>query len=145
MLKWTLLSYSTFQKCFRVHSKKYPYPGKLKLARKPSRKPFLFSKRVSGLAKRLQKNPVGFRDLGNIKIFESTEFDTPEVFQNIFLLLLETLFVVSKTVKVFQNIYSFIKLDPVSEEVSNNTFSVSELFHRKPKGLPSFRIPKKVC
>ena len=62
-----------------LHSKKNPLTGKPKQARKPSRKPFSVSERVSDLIKGVQKNPFGFRDLGNLRVFESTEFDPREV------------------------------------------------------------------
>jgi hypothetical protein len=55
---------------------KNPFPGKLK----PPRKLLLVSKRVSGLVKRSQRYLVGFRDLGNLRVFGNIESDTRKVF-----------------------------------------------------------------
>ncbi len=83
--------------CFRVrrtlfylidstytHSKKNLLSGKLKTAQIPFRKPFLVYERVSSLLKRFQLYLGGFRGLGNLSVFDNTDFDARKVFQNTF-------------------------------------------------------------
>ena len=129
MIKSSECSLTTFSS---PHSKKFPSPRKLKKARKSSREPFL----VSDHWNRFRKCHIGFLGLGNLSVFENTDFNAHRICYSIFSPL-------SEIDTVFSETDFSIKCHFVSEKVSENTYLISGLSYREPKQFPSFEnLPK---